>query len=221
MQVLNKLHAFIWTSVNANNCNTYLIDGPTRILIDPGHAAYFDHVVKGLNETGIKPQDIGLVICTHAHPDHMEAIKLFSPKSALFTLHYQEWQFLKTISKKAGSYFKMDFDSFEPSFFLKAGNLAIKNLNLTIFHVPGHSPGSVAIYWPENKVLFTGDLIFKEGLGRTDIPGGNGGLLKKSILSLKELDIEFLLPGHGEMITGADEIKENFKELENYWFKYV
>ena len=43
MQITNNLHAFIWQSMTANNCNAYFIDGPTRVLIDPGHRALFDH----------------------------------------------------------------------------------------------------------------------------------------------------------------------------------
>ncbi|MBW2158037.1 MAG: MBL fold metallo-hydrolase, partial [Deltaproteobacteria bacterium] len=68
----------MWESMSANNCNTYLIDGPTRILIDPGHRHLFDHVNQGLMELNLTLEDIGLIICTHAHPDHMEAVQLFN-----------------------------------------------------------------------------------------------------------------------------------------------
>jgi glyoxylase-like metal-dependent hydrolase (beta-lactamase superfamily II) len=93
MQITNNLHAFIWQSMTANNCNAYFIDGPTRIMIDPGHRALFDHVDLGLKELGLKTDDIDLVICTHAHPDHLEAVPLFKQKAALFTLHETEWHF--------------------------------------------------------------------------------------------------------------------------------
>ena len=89
----------MWESMSANNCNTYLIDGPTRILIDPGHSHLFDHVNKGLMELNLTIEDIGLIICTHAHPDHMEAVQLFSKTHALITLHPKEWSFLKTMDK--------------------------------------------------------------------------------------------------------------------------
>ena len=54
MQIVNNLHAFIWQSPTANNCNAYFIDGPTRVLIDPGHRALFEHVERGLRELGLK-----------------------------------------------------------------------------------------------------------------------------------------------------------------------
>ena len=97
MQITDNLHAFIWDSMTANNCNTYLIDGPVRILIDPGHAGLFDHVRSGLADLGLKPEDIGLVICTHGHPDHMEAVQRFKDTPARFTIHETEWHWIKSM----------------------------------------------------------------------------------------------------------------------------
>ena len=62
MKIINNIQAFIWKSMSANNCNTYLIDGPTRVLIDPGHSNLFDHVREGLMKLGLTPEDIGLII---------------------------------------------------------------------------------------------------------------------------------------------------------------
>ena len=72
MNVFNNLHAFVWQSMTANNCNTYLIDGPSRVLIDPGHSRLFDHVAGGLRQLELVIKDIDVLICTHAHPDHIE-----------------------------------------------------------------------------------------------------------------------------------------------------
>jgi len=90
-----------------------------------------------------------------------------------------------------------------------------------IFHTPGHSPGSVSLFWPEQKVLFTGDLIFKEGIGRTDLPGGDSTLLKKSIKRRSDLEIEWLLSGHGDIISGRKEVKTNFEHIEHFWFSQI
>ena len=75
MKIADNVYAFIWESMTANNCNTYLIDGPTRILIDPGHIDLFDHVRSGLEELKITLDDVGLIICTHGHPDHIESVQ--------------------------------------------------------------------------------------------------------------------------------------------------
>ncbi len=217
MQIFDKLHAFMWESVTTNNCNTYLIDGPTRVLIDPGHISLFDHVHKNLSELGIGIEDIGLVICTHAHPDHIEAAQLFK-EAALMTLHEAEWQLVK---EKYVNAFNMHLESVTPDFFLKEGDFFVNGLEFKVIHTPGHSPGSVSVYWPEQKALFTGDVVFKEGFGRTDLPGGDGSLLKESIIRLAELDVEWVLPGHGDIIKGAAEAKINFNQLEQVWFNYI
>ena len=221
MKVFKNLHAFIWQSMTANNCNAYLIDGPTRVLIDPGHSRLFDHVEQGLDQLDLSIGDIDLIICTHAHPDHIEAVQLFKDIPTRFTLHKDEWQWAATIGKQMSAAFGIDMDALLPDFFLKEGSLSIDDLELNIFHTPGHSPGSITLYWPSQKALFTGDLIFKEGLGRTDLPGGNGSKLKESIRRLTNLDVECLLPGHGEIIMGAEKVRKNFAELEQFYFKYV
>jgi glyoxylase-like metal-dependent hydrolase (beta-lactamase superfamily II) len=221
MQLSKSLHAFIWQSMTTNNCNTYLIDGPVRVLIDPGHSNLFDHVQEGLMELKLGLEDIELIICTHGHPDHIEAVQLFTQLPTRITLHEQEWQFLKSMDRYITAALGVNLDSMKPDFFLTEGDLAVHGLDFKIYHTPGHSPGSVSIYWPEQKALFAGDLIFKEGLGRTDLPGGDGALLKESIKRLEELEIEWLLPGHGDIVNGAQEVKANFRHLEQYWFSYL
>ena len=69
--------------------------------------------------------------------------------------------------------------------------------------------------------MFSGDLIFKDGIGRTDLPGGDGRAIKASIRDLKDLDIDLLLPGHGEPVTGAQAVTANFEQLEQVWFNYI
>jgi len=220
MQIFDRVHAFMWESMTTNNCNTYLIDGPTRILIDPGHLRLFGHVQEGLADLGLGTEDIGLVICTHAHPDHIEAAQVFNNAPARMTLHEKEWELVKSMEEYVHA-FGITLDAVMPDFFLKEGNLSVDGPEFQIFHTPGHSPGSVSVYWPEQKALFTGDLIFKDGLGRTDLPGGDGDLIKESIQRMSELDVEWVLPGHGEIISGSDAVKSNFDALEQVWFNYI
>ena len=221
MKLSPRLHAFVWQSMTANNCNTYLIDGPTRVLIDPGHAGLFDHVQKGLAKLGLSIDDIGLVICTHAHPDHMEAVQLFKKTPAMIAIHEAEWQLAKSMEKQLKASMGMSLEAFSPDFFLTAGDLSIHGFEFRVFHTPGHSPGSISLYWPAEKALFTGDLIFKDGLGRTDLPGGNGPQLKESIKSLSGLEAEYLLSGHGDIICGEKDVKKNFEHVEQVWFNYI
>ena len=221
MEITPTLHAFVWESMTTNNCNSYLINGPTRVLIDPGHSRLFDHVELGLKQLGLTIDAIDLLICTHAHPDHIEGVQLFRNSPVLFTLHEDEWRWASTIGRQMGAALGMDMDALKPDFFLKEGDLELNGLTLEIIHTPGHSPGSVTLYWPDQKALFTGDLIFKEGFGRTDLPGGDSPTLKESIKRLTDLDVEWLLSGHGDIIAGAEAVRKNFEDIEQFYFAYI
>ena len=100
-------------------------------------------------------------------------------------------------------------------------SIGLGDISLQVIHTPGHSPGSVTLYWPAQKALFTGDLVFKEGVGRTDLPGGDGSQLKESIKGLMNLDVEYLLAGHGDIIAGAEKVEKNFEDVESFYFTYV
>ncbi len=217
MKILDDLYAFIWRNPQANNCNTYLIKGSKTILIDPGHLHLFDHVRLGLLDLNLTPEDIDLVMITHGHPDHLEAASLFK-KPTLITMSQAEYGF---VQEWTGRQVFETAAGFEPDFFLQEGELIVGDLTFQVLAAPGHSPGSICLYWPEHKALFTGDLIFSQGVGRTDLPGGDGGLLKESIKRLAGLDVEYLLSGHGEVIKGKKEVEDNFRMIENTWFNYL
>lgn len=220
MKIANKLSGFLWESMTRNNCNTYLIDGPTRILIDPGHKDLLDHVEQGLSALNYGFGDIGLIVCTHAHPDHIEGVSRYKDTPALFAIHPSEWELVKSMKDYVRT-FGMSIDDIAPDFFLKEGELNVNGVTLHIIHTPGHSKGSISIYWPEQKALFTGDVVFKESFGRTDLPGGNGKQLKDSIVKLSRLDVEYLLPGHGGIIETAGNVRANFQFMEHHMFHYV
>ncbi len=222
MELTPHLHAFLWTSMQANNCNTYLLRSSEKIiLIDPGHVAYFDHVRTELQRLSLTIDDIDLVVCTHAHPDHIEAAQVFTETKALLTLNEKEWQLVEKMAPYVKASMNIDMDRFRPDFFLTEGELTVGDISLAVYHTPGHSPGSATLYWPAEKALLTGDLIFKNGLGRTDLPGGDGSQLKQSIRRMGQLDAAWLLSGHGEVVSGSDVVRANFKQVEQAWFGYV
>ena len=158
MKIVNNIHAFIWQSMTANNCNSYLIDGPTRVLIDPGHRAMFSHVEQGLKEMQLGIDDIDVIICTHGHPDHLESVQLFKGNKTLFTMHEIEWEWIETIGRQMVTALGVDMDAILPDFFLQEGDLSLGEIDMKVLHTPGHSPGSACLYLPEQKVLFTGDV---------------------------------------------------------------
>jgi len=217
MKIAENLYAFIWRNYQANNCNTFLIQGSKTILIDPGHAHLFDYVRFGLLDLNLTPEQINLILITHAHPDHLEASLLFK-KPTLLTMSRAEFEFAESWLQ---GFEQEEGVGLEPDFFLQDGTLTVGDLDFQVITTPGHSPGSICLYWPEHKALFTGDLIFNQGIGRVDLPGGNGALLKASIQQIAGLDIELLLSGHGEVVKGKKAVEANFRMIEGLWFDYL
>jgi glyoxylase-like metal-dependent hydrolase (beta-lactamase superfamily II) len=219
MKIFDDLHAFLWLSPTENNCNTFFIDGKKRVLIDPGHEHLFGHVREGLAKLSLSPDEIDIVIITHGHPDHMEGVKVFAGTSTIIAVHASEMEFIRHMAPHYGE--ALGISDFEPGILLKEGHLKIGELSLEVIQTPGHSPGSICLYRLDKKVLFTGDVVFNQGIGRTDLPGGSGEELKGSIKRISGLDTEYLLPGHGDIVTGRDKIKANFEDIERNWFPYL
>lgn len=211
IQIFEGLYGFIWDDYSQNNCNTYLIDAWKKILIDPGHAHLFANVQRGLDALRLSLPDIDLVLATHGHPDHVEAAA-FLKDTSRFAMSRTEYDYM--IELTGGRYRHL-----QPDFFLQEGGLEVGSDHFTVFETPGHTPGSVCLYWPAKKVLFSGDLVFPQGVGRTDLPGGSGDQLKESIEKIMDLDIEYLLSGHGSVIAGKEAVRENFRVIRDYWFR--
>ena len=213
MEVFEGLHAFIWRDMRSNNCNTYFIDGSKKIIIDPGHSHLFTNVDYELARLSVAISEIDVVIATHGHPDHFEAATRFSG-TARFAMELEEYTLLKEV---LGNFMEIP----EPDFFLKEGDITIGDETFQVIQTPGHTPGEICIYWPARKALFSGDVIFRDGIGRTDLPGGVGKQLKERIKRLAKLDVEYLLPGHGDIISGKDAVEKNFKRIKLAWFDYL
>ena len=213
MKILEGLYGFIWQSASENNCNSFFIDGAKKILIDPGHRHLFQHVRRGLERIGFTPEQIDVVLVTHGHPDHLEMVGALGPETP-WAMSRVDYEFvMKYIGSPAG------FP--KPAFFLQEGDLTIGDKTFQAILTPGHSPGSICLYWPEKKTLFTGDVVFSQSIGRTDLPGGSGKQLKESIARLADLDAEVLCPGHGDVVTGRENVKKNFKMIKDFWFNQL
>ena len=137
----------------------------------------------------------------------------------MIAIHAAELDFIKQMAPHYGE--TLGISGFEPDILLQEGDLKIGDLSFEVIQTPGHSPGSICLYWPDKKVLFTGDVVFSQGIGRTDLPGGNGEQLKESIKKISRLDAEYLLPGHGDIVSGLEEIRANFANIERNWFPYL
>ena len=229
VQLAEKFYCYVWQG-RGNNCNAILWPSVLRgehphVLVDPGHIKNelgepcFDSLAQAMEGDGFKIEDIGLVIGTHSHPDHIKATELVVENNgALYTLSREEDEFYRKIGKVFFKSFGDEPMEVNPSFYLKEGDLSLgaKNSKVTVkvFLTPGHSPGSVSLYLEEDKILISGDVVFAGRIGRTDFPGCSPSLLRKSIDKLSQLDVEYLVSGHsteaGSIVAGKDKVKRNF-----------
>ena len=221
MRLLDDLYAYPWESMVENNCNTYLIDGKVPTLIDPGHHHLFPQLRDAMAADGFQPEDIQLIIATHAHPDHFEAVEDFLNFDTRIALHPEAEQFIEMHGEHFFEILGKSMPAYRRDFHLVEGELKLGEHRFQVIQTPGHAPGSICLYWPEAGALFTGDVIFSQSLGRTDLPGGNGPQLKEAIDRLAELEAMLLLPGHGPVVRGASEIKKNFHLVRSLFYGMI
>jgi len=221
MKLKEGLYAYLWQNPYENNCNTYVIDGEMTVLIDPGHSRHLIRVFDQMEEDGLSSEKIGLVILTHSHPDHFEGLEAFVDKPVKIAMSRVEEQYLLGSGRLLFDMMRMPMPKFRVDFYLKEGELQIGEQAYQIYQTPGHSPGSLTIYWSDRKVLFTGDLIFYGGIGRTDFLEGDSKLLMESIERMSQLDTELLLPGHGDIVMGKDLVLQNYEFIRQNFYAYL
>jgi len=218
MKLEKDLYAYLWQNPYENNCNTYVIKGEKTVLIDPGHSRYLGQVFNQMEKDGISPEEINVVIITHSHPDHFEGLELFLDKPVKIAMNREEERYLLESGKLLFEMMRQPLPKIQIDFYLKEGELHLEEKTFHVYQTPGHSPGSLSIYWPERKVLFTGDLIFYGGIGRTDFLEGNSKLLMESIERLADLDTEILLPGHGDIVMGREMVLQNYEFIRQNFY---
>ncbi|AEH59914.1 beta-lactamase-like protein [Methanosalsum zhilinae DSM 4017] len=175
--------------------NTYLIN--KKIVIDPGMNP--DILIKEL-EKYTSAKNIELIVLTHCHFDHTGAAKALVEKSnAKVGIHTDDVAGLMDDRASAASVFGQSAPGLTPDITYTEGDLiSINSLSLQVIHTPGHTPGSICLYEPGSRSLFSGDTIFASGsIGRTDFTGGSSQKMITSIEKVTELDVERLYPGHG------------------------
>ena len=184
--------------------NTYIIwdDTLEAAVIDAGNMNERENEVlaKFIADNGLKPK---YALNTHGHFDHLLGVDFLREKYGAQLAMSSKDEFLLKCASVSAELFGVKADALPEAIDVDLeGKESIKfgNTELKIIPTPGHTPGHVAFFEPESKVLFTGDTLFRESIGRTDLPGGDYSWIMRSIIEniLPLGDDVKIYPGHGE-----------------------
>jgi hydroxyacylglutathione hydrolase len=192
-------------------CNCSVIgDESTRegLVIDPG-----DDIEDVLTLVRKHNLQVKQIVITHAHIDHVGgAMKLRAGTGAPILLNQNDYALLKMLDAQAAWIGvappgKVEIDHSVA----QADSIKTGSLSADVIHTPGHTEGSVCLYFPAEKKLIAGDTLFAGSIGRTDLPGGS---FEKIIRSLHEKVLELpddtvVIPGHGSLTTIGRERESN------------
>ncbi|MEA2037701.1 MAG: MBL fold metallo-hydrolase [Nanoarchaeota archaeon] len=167
--------------------NIYFLDLKEKIIIDSGPRMYRQVVEEELSKK-IELGKVDRVVFTHLHYDHTGNFDLFP--NAKYYASSSEIELLKknkmfTIGDPLlAMWFKVKLNPLEDF------------LGIKIINTPGHTKGSVCLYYEKEKVLFSGDTLFFNGIGRTDLPFSEASKMDSSLKSLEKIGYKILAPGH-------------------------
>jgi hydroxyacylglutathione hydrolase len=204
------------------DCNTYVIKDKTGIIIDPGLTQFLPALFQDLKQDGIDPKEIDIITNTHLHGDHCWANEAFKKISgAKIIIHPAQKASWETSVTQTSKFFSVPSVEFTPDELFKNNQLNTGEMEFELIPSPGHSPDSICFYCQSEKVLICGDVIFNQNTGRVDLPGGSANALKQSIERLSQLEVEYLLPGHMDIVVGKEKVKRNFEFIEQYVLGYL
>lgn len=190
------------------NCY-FLIKDNQCLIIDPADDGTFI-----LEELQRRRLNLIGILATHGHFDHIMAVGEIQESINIPLYINEKDYFLVKRIKETAEYFLGFKQLILPikNFKNLNNNLTkISNFEFKIIETPGHTPGSISIYFPDEKIVFTGDTLFKGSIGRYDFSYSDKNLLKKSLKRLLKLPEETIVyPGHGEKTTITDERKTLF-----------
>ena len=196
-----KIHTIV---VGDLQTNCYILQSDTAaLIIDPGDEP--ERITRFIRDIRVKPSQI---IATHTHFDHVLGVDTVRAKLNIpFLIHRDDLSILESMQSRVRQF--MGFEVPPPpkvDSYLKDGDaLRVGDETIRVLHTPGHSPGSISL--SGDGYVFTGDALFNQSIGRTDLPGGDLKTLAHSIRErLFKLDNNATVyPGHGPETTIGDE----------------
>jgi len=204
------------------DCNTYVIKDDLSIIIDPGLTQFLPELVQDLERDGIDPKEIDIITNTHLHGDHCWANEAFKKVSGAKILpHPLQKDFWQATVIQTSRFFGVPAVEFTEDELLDYDKLNAGKMQFELIPSPGHSPDSICFYCQSEKILICGDVIFNQNTGRVDLPGGSADELRQSIEKLSQLEIEYLLPGHMDILVGRERVKLNFEFIKKHVLSYI
>ncbi|MFC1643507.1 MBL fold metallo-hydrolase [Chlamydiota bacterium] len=181
--------------------NCYIIndDNKNSVVIDPGDQP--EKINQYLDKNKLQ---VACIIQTHAHYDHIGATRIMQKKWDVPVYLRSEDVPMLNMDWSLWTGYPMDITPPKnPELLDEKTEIKIASMTFKIIHTPGHSPGGICLYCVNDNVLFSGDTLFCDGIGRTDLPNGSYEEMKKSLNKLFEIfpDDTRVLPGHGPETT--------------------
>lgn len=194
--------------------NTYLIfdDSKEAVIIDPGNYEAYENesISKFIDENKLQLKKI---ILTHCHLDHCLGNKYLNEKyGAELLIPFDERDLYKNVENIATLFGFPNYSHLDENKYLKEKDkIEFGDIKLDVLFLPGHSPGHLAFYFKNDNVCFSGDVLFYNSIGRTDLPGGDHDTLINSIKNKLFLlnPNTIIYPGHGQKTTLKNEMKDN------------
>ena len=208
-----KITRFVLNPFQENTYIVYDEQSKDAVIVDPG--MYYEEENKAV-ESFISDNGLRLtaVINTHMHLDHCFGAKFLHDKYGVgVSAHASDAPLGQSLPEQCRRFginnCKEGLDIARP--LADGDTICIGDSVLNVIHIPGHSPGGIALYCPRQKFVIVGDSLFKGSIGRTDLEGGNQEVLvraiRKGLLTLP--DDTVVLSGHGEPTTIGQERMSN------------
>lgn len=194
------------------NCSLIWNETKSAAIIDPGGEAR--RLIKRIEELGLT---LEAILLTHGHLDHVGAAMLLKRHFDVEIIGPNQLDdyWFKSLPEQARQFGLGEIEAFFPDRWLniEGEKINIASFEFEILHLPGHTPGHIGFIEHQQKVAFTGDVLFNQGIGRTDFPGGSHSDLIQSIKQkmFKLPDDMVVIAGHGSYTTiGQEKIHNSF-----------
>lgn len=191
------------------NCYVAHLEGRKDcVVVDPG--ANGDKIAEQLRSDGLS---LSGILLTHGHFDHFEGVPgLTAEMGGKVYILDKEMDLISDPMKNGSAGLMGHHTALEPEYTVRDGEvLSLAGMDFKVIHTPGHTAGGCCYYLEDEGIIFVGDTVFMESVGRTDLPTGNMNELLMSVREkiLKLPDETRILPGHGPVTDVAYESANN------------